>query len=417
MTEAKGAEVFGWREAGVFALIFLALISDGFDLQAMGFAAPALVRDWGTSRAALGPALSAGLVGILVGAPAFGWFGDRYGRKRAIVIGSVIYGVFSLATAATGSIGELIFVRFLTGLGLGGVVPNAIALTAELASARRRALQTAMVTVGISLGGVIAGLVAASLMPTHGWRVLFIVGGVAPLGIAVLVQLLLPESPQLRAQLAKTAEAEQAPTRGGGLFAGQFRLITPMIWLLFGGNLMTLFLLTSWLPVVMESGGMSPQSAALMSTLMQFGGVIGGIIASLLLPRVKLPLVAILTGGAWLISATLAVTPMPDIGLAAMLGLAGMCVLGCQNAINAMAGLLYPARIRARGVGMALAIGRIGSISGPLIGAAAIGLGASGRQDLFLLPLIPLGVGFIASIVIIRHCRLGDGEEPAGFRA
>jgi len=398
---------FGWRDAGIFALLFLSLMSDGFDLQAIGFAAPGLVRDWATSRAALGPALSAGLVGMLIGAPALGWFGDRYGRKRAVVLGSVLYAAFTLATAAAGSIGQLLLLRFLTGLGLGGVLPNVIALTAELTPVRVRPLLTSLVTVGMSLGGVTAGIIAASLVPDHGWRILFVVGGIVPLFVALLVQLALAESPLFAAVAdRRAAEERRLQSSTARLFAGPFRIVTPLLWLLFAGVLMTIFLMTSWLPLVLESAGMSSRGAALMNTMLQFGGVVGGLGASLLLARVGLPLVAILLGGSWLLLALLALVPLPDVALAGALGLAGICIIGTQTAINAVAGLLYPSEVRARGVGYALGVGRLGSISGPLIGAAMIGLGARGARDLFLVPLVPLGIGLAAALVLVRRCSL-----------
>ncbi|MDB5689422.1 MAG: putative aromatic acid transporter [Sphingomonas bacterium] len=399
---------FGWRHGVAFGLLFLSLVSDGFDLQAVGFAAPGMVRDWGVTRAALGPALSAGLVGVLVGAPLLGWVGDRFGRKRAILLGSVFYGTFCLLCAGAGSIDQLIALRFLTGIGLGGVLPNVIALTAETAPSRVRPFLTALVTVGISLGGVTVGLVAAVIVPLEGWRALFVIGGVVPLVVAALVAIGLPESPAFLAR--KRGEAlppspAEPREASGSIFAGQFKTITPIIWLLFAGLLMSIYLLTSWLPLVLENGGMSASGAAIMNTMLQFGGVIGGIGASLLIGRIGLPLIAMLVGGALVVVTFLAMVPVPDVALAAVLGLCGICVIGGQTAINASAGLIYPPAMRAKGVGFALGIGRLGSIIGPLVGGLVIGLG-TGAQSLFLGPLLPLGIAFVASILLIRRCSI-----------
>jgi AAHS family 4-hydroxybenzoate transporter-like MFS transporter len=426
---------FGGAFPLMFALLFLSLLSDGFDLQTVGFAAPSLVREWGVSRPELAPALSAGLVGVLIGAPLFGWFGDRYGRKRAIVVGSLIYGAFSLACVWAGSVVELALLRFLTGIGLGGVLPNVIAMAAELSPRRIRAIMTPLVTVGISLGAVTVGIVAASLVPAQGWRMLFVIGGVVPLLLALVVQLWLPESPsylalrperradlmrflkRIRPDLAigpqttiRTLAHDQREAAEGNLFEGEFRMITPLIWILFAGLLLTIYLLTSWLPLVLEDGGMSPQGAAIMNTLLQFGGAVGGLIASFLLGRLGTKLIPLLLGLAFLLVAILALVDLDDTAMAAILGLCGICIIGGQTAANASAGLIYPTRMRAKGIGSALGVGRLGSIAGPLIGGFMIGAGAAGTQDLFLLPLIPLGLGMIAGIFLARRRDIRGAE-------
>jgi len=388
-----------------FALLFLSLISDGFDLQTMGFLAPGIARDWGVTRLALAPALSAGLVGVALGAPLLGWLGDRFGRKRAILIGSVGYGCLSLLCALAQDITQLTLLRFVTGIGLGGVLPNVIALTADVAKARLRRLLTALVSVGISLGGVLVGLVAAAILPHHGWRTLLVIGGLVPLAISGALALGLREPPVLPPQ--RDAPAHQPATPSAGLFSGDFRLLTPVIWLLFIGLLMSIYLLTSWLPLVLENEGLSPGSAAIMNTMLHLGGVVGGVIAAMLISRIGLPLITILIGGAWLLALLLAVAPVGDVALAAMLGLCGICLIGGQTAINAASGLIYPPAIRARGVGLALGVGRIGSMSGPIAGAAAMSLGPRG---LFIGPLIPLGLSFIAATILARR---GSIDTPA----
>jgi MFS transporter, AAHS family, 4-hydroxybenzoate transporter len=412
----------------IFGLLFLSLLSDGFDLQSVGFAAPGLVREWGITRPELAPALSAGLVGVLIGAPLLGWFGDRHGRKMAIVIGSIIYGGFSLACAWSDNVTQLAVLRLLTGIGLGGVLPNVIAMAAELSPRRIRAMMTPLVTVGISLGAVTVGLLAASLVPTFGWRILFLIGGVVPLVLALVVQIWLPESPsflalkpsrrdelvrlmrRMQPQVNITADtiirSQTHPQRdetAGSLFSGEYRLITPLIWVLFAGLLLTIYLLTSWLPLVLEDGGMSAQGAAIMNTMLQFGGAVGGLVASFLLGRLGIKLIPILLGSAFILVGILATVEVSDLVLAGMLGLCGICIIGGQTAANATAGLIYPTPMRAKGVGSALGVGRLGSIAGPLIGGLMIGLGASGAQDLFLLPLLPLALGILAGILLSRR--------------
>jgi AAHS family 4-hydroxybenzoate transporter-like MFS transporter len=173
--------------------------------------------------------------------------------------------------------------------------------------------------------------------------------------------------------------------------------------MLFAGLLLTIYLLTSWLPLVLEDGGMSQQGAALMNTMLQFGGAAGGLMASFLLGRFGIMLIPILLGLAFLLVGVLASFQVSDIVMAGMLGLCGICIIGGQTAANASAGLVYPTAMRAKGVGSALGVGRVGSIAGPLIGGFMIGAGASGVQDLFLLPLVPLGFGIVAGILLARR--------------
>lgn len=400
-TTSTETEAFSPRHAVAFALLFLSLMSDGFDLQSLAFAAPGMVRDWGVAKPLLAPAFSAGLLGVLVGAPTLGWVGDRLGRKQAIVIGSVIFGVLSLLTAGASGVAELVALRFLTGIGLGGVLPNVIALAAETAPRRLRPMLTALVTVGISLGGVTVGLTAAAIVPRAGWSALFVVGGAIPLVVALLIALLLPRSVQ--AAPASTPDPATA-IPSTALLGARWRGITALIWLLFAGLLMALYLLSSWLPLVLESDGMSPRGAALMNTMLQFGGVVGGVGASLLIGRYKLRLVPLLLGGALTMLVLLAVVSLHDVVLGAALGLCGIFVIGGQTAINASAGLIYPIEMRARGVGAALGVGRLGSILGPLVGGAIMSLG-HGARTLFLGPVGPLGLAFVAALVLVRHAR------------
>jgi len=378
----------------------------------MGFLAPGIAKDWGVTRVQLAPALSAGLVGVALGAPLLGWLGDRFGRKRAILIGSVGYGFLSLSCAFAQDITQLTLLRFVTGIGLGGVLPNVIALTTDVAKARLRRFLTALVSVGISLGGVLVGLVAAAFLPHYGWRSLLIVGGLVPLAISAALALGLREPPVLASH--DDVPADDRGASPAGIFSGDFLLLTPVIWLLFIGLLMSIYLLTSWLPLVLENEGLSPESAAIMNTMLHLGGVVGGVAASLLISRIGLPLITILIGGAWLLALLLAVAPVSDVGLAAMLGLCGICLIGGQTAINAASGLIYPPALRARGVGFALGVGRVGSISGPIAGAVAMTLGSRG---LFIGPLIPLGLSFVAAAILARRGSIdGPDTEPAlGF--
>src|ERR1700722_9045552 len=175
-------------------LLFCVLISDGFDLQAIGYAAPGLVKLWHIDRSALGPVFTASLGVLLFGAPLFGWVGDRYGRRFAILAGVFIYGVFTLASAASETQTQLLALRFITGLGLGGVPANAVALIAEYAPRRVRATLIVIAQLGLTLGSMMPAVVSGLFEARYGWRAQFVAGGVAPLAIGLVLLLFLPES-------------------------------------------------------------------------------------------------------------------------------------------------------------------------------------------------------------------------------
>src|SRR3979411_1281175 len=195
------------------AVLFL----DGFDTQAIGYVAPALAREWGLSKGALGPVFSAGLFGLMIGALVFGPLADRIGRKKIIILSTVAFGLGALVTAFVQDVNSLLAIRFLTGLGLGGAMPNAIAMTSEFNPRRRRATMVMIMFCGFSVGAALGGLLAAALIPQFGWRSVFVVGGVAPLLLAPLLALWLPESVRF---LALTGRANE-----GG--AQLLRMITP----------------------------------------------------------------------------------------------------------------------------------------------------------------------------------------------
>src|SRR5229473_3219079 len=191
------------------AVLFL----DGFDTQAIGYVAPALAKEWGLTKGALGPVFSAGLFGLMIGALVFGPLADRIGRKKIIVFSTLAFGIGTLVTAFVQDVDMLLAIRFLTGLGLGGAMPNAIAMTSEFNPRRRRATMVMIMFCGFSVGAALGGLLAAALIPQYGWRSVFIVGGVAPLLLVPFLALRLPESARFLA-LTGRANARVAQLLG-----------------------------------------------------------------------------------------------------------------------------------------------------------------------------------------------------------
>jgi len=424
----------GWFNIWLLVWSFLTMFTDGYDIQALSYAAPELVRHWGIDRSSLGPVFSASNVGILLGAPLMGWLGDRYGRKVAIVTGCIIYGLSSLAMMAAHDLTQMFVLRAITGIGLGGLMPNTIALNSELAPKRWRATLVVLMFTGITLGSGMPGPAAAWLVPQHGWPVLFLIGGIVPLLVAVGVAFALPESvkflakfPARRAELLKLARrmrpdlsiAEDArfamvtlATAGGirrsdadprALFAGGLGFITPLLWVCFCTVLMSNYFLNNWMPLLFEDSGLSVSQAALNTTLYHVGGTVGGLLIAVMLDRFGFVAIAALCG---ISIPFIAAIGQPGIspGMLEVASLvAGFGVLGAQFGNNASAGLIYPTSVRSTGVGWAFGIGRFGSIMGPIAGGILIAHHLP-IDALFRAGAAPMLACVIASLVLTRLC-------------
>lgn len=411
-------------------LSFLAMMADGYDILALAYAAPDLVREWGVQRSAMGPVFSAGLFGILFGAPLFGFLGDRFGRRPAIIGGCAIYGLCTLGAAFAPSLAVLTGLRFLTGIGIGGLMPNIIALNVEFAPKRWRATLVIVMFTGITLGGALPGWIAADLVPAHGWQILFLIGGFGPLAIAGLLFAFLPESLRFlvlhggaRARIERvvrmiapkanvtpdtrfTVATDQTPQTSAPirrLFAGSLRYITPLLWLLFATNLMATYFLNSWMPILFQGAGLSAQNSALALSLFQIGGTVGGLTVALVLDRFGMIPIVVLFCLAVPAVASIGVHGLGEQGLLIAVSVAGFCILGLQFGLNAVSGLIYPTAVRANGSGWAFAIGRFGSVVGPIMGGALIAMQLPmGR--LFYAPAIALALGAVAALVMMRLC-------------
>jgi AAHS family 4-hydroxybenzoate transporter-like MFS transporter len=375
------------------AVLFL----DGFDTQAIGFVAPALAREWGVTKVALGPVFSAGLFGLMIGALLFGPLADRVGRKKIIIVSTLAFGLGALVTAFVQDVSTLIIIRFLTGLGLGGAMPNAIALTSEFNPRRRRATMVMIMFCGFSVGAALGGLLAAALIPQFGWRSVFVVGGVAPLLLAPILAVKLPESVRFLA-LTRGSDARVAQllllVNPGAVFAPATRFVvdepklsgipvkhlftagrtvpTLLLWVVFFMSLLDLYFLSNWLPTVLNDLGASLSQAAVIGSMLQIGGVVGTVALGSVIDRFSFRALALVY-----FAAVFAVGAIGQLGHSAVfvtvaIFAAGFCIVGGQIAANALAAGYYPTSVRATGVGWALGIGRVGAIVGPLIGGALL---------------------------------------------
>jgi MFS transporter, AAHS family, 4-hydroxybenzoate transporter len=403
----------------------LIALFDGYDIAAIALAAPELVKAWGVSRAQLGPVLSASLVGILFGSILFGWIGDRYGRKRALIGSLLLFGALTWIAAYATNLQQMALLRLIAGLGIGGVIPNMIAINVESAPKRSRATLGLIAAGLVPLGGALPGIVAATLVPQHGWPILFHIGGVAPIVIGIAAIFFMPESikhmtlhEDQRAKLIGVLhslapgykvpegarfviedEKQFASQNPANLFRDGLGLITPLLWLLFVLNLMGYFFLLSWTPTLLTAANLPPATAALTSASLQVGGTVGALVLIRWLDRYRFLAISILFLAAVPVVGALGylgVTSTKPVLLAASF-LAGFCVLGVQSGINVAGAMVYPTSLRANGSGWQLGVGRIGSIVGPLLGALFVSMPVT---DLYMWSALPflLGAGICFAV-------------------
>ncbi len=401
---------------------------DGYDISAISFAAPAIAKSWHVAdRGAFGPVFSASLVGILVGSGIFGWVGDRHGRKKALIGSMVVFGIFTWIAAYSTTLTQMFWLRLLAGIGIGGVIPNVVAMNIEFAPRRLRSTLGIMATGLVPISAGIPGVVAATLVPTHGWQIIFLIGGITPLVIAAIAWFVLPESikymaiheghrqdmerliasirPDIKvapnARFVIEDEKQYPGFNPKYLFRDGLHFITPLLWLLFALNLMGYFFLLSWTPLLLTASKLPLQVAAAAGTALQIGGTVGayaicrsidkyGFRPITLLFVLAVPIVGSIgyVGGGGSVPALVAVS-----------FLAGFCVLGIQSAINVAGAMVYPTSLRANGSGWQLGLGRIGSIVGPLVGGVFVMLPI---QQLYMWSALPFLVGAVICHTISR---------------
>lgn len=423
--DSQPVSAYQWM---VTAMCGLIVFVDGFDAQAMGFVAPALTADLQVSRAVLGSVISSGLVGMMFGALVFGPLADRIGRKPVLLASTAIFGIGSLLTATATTIDSLSAWRLITGLGMGGAMPNAIALTSEFMPSRYRATAVTAMMCGFSLGAAVGGFLSAALIPRFGWQSVFIGGGAIPLAIGVIAIFALPESirfllskPGGRARaegyLRRIAPAaapaaviadQEEGTSGfvvAGLFTDRRALVTLLIWVVYFTNLLDLYFLNSWLPTIMNDSGIRVETAIRVTALFQVGGCIGAILLGWMLdrrPSFMIAAACFLWAAFWILVTAEAGTSV-GLLIAAMLA-SGVGIIGGQNASHALSSGFYPTSIRATGVGWALGIGRIGSIVGPLIGGYLLTQAGGARQVLWAacIPALVAAAAAMAAALVIK---------------
>lgn len=377
----------------VFAMCFVIVLLDGFDTAAIGFIAPSLVTEWGISKPDLAPVLSAALFGLACGALVSGPLSDRIGR-RVLLLGSVtLFGVACFASAFSGDIGHLTVLRFVTGIGLGAAMPNAVTLMSEFCPDRRRATLINLMFCGFPLGAAFGGFLAAWLIPHFGWRSVLLLGGTMPLLLAVLLLVAMPESvrymvakqhavERIRATLGRISGAAQeassfvmtelAPAVAGkqGLrvvLSRQYIIGSVMLWLAYFMGLVIFYASINWMPVLLKEAGLQPQRATLISALFPLGGV-GAVLCGVLMDRFNANRVIAVCYALTAISVYCIGQAVGNVGLLVLVVfVAGVLMNTAQSSLPALAAAFYPTQGRGTGVAWMLGIGRFGGIAGSFL--------------------------------------------------
>ncbi|WP_374598034.1 MFS transporter [Sphingosinicella sp.] len=427
------AEHWTTRQKMVLALCALAIILDGFDTQVIGFAAPALLADWPISKADLAPILGIGLAGMMLGAALGGYIADRLGR-RVTMIGSVMtFGLASGAMALAGNLLELGFLRLIAGLGLGAAFPVATALVAEFTPANRRSLAISISILCVPAGGILGGLFAAPLLPVIGWRGMFVIAGVLPLCVAILLAFFLPESPSfLRSRNVARSEPEpeseeqarqpRPHTKAGSSFfrtvsEKNLRADTILLWGAFTVGLLSNYLYFNWLPVLLTETGFDISASSIGLLVFNIGGVAGGLGAGLLTMRLgtRIPL-SLVAGGGGLSALAIALFPLSPhdaFWLLPALALQGFCLGGTQILLYALAAHVFPVEIRATGIGIASSVGRLGAVISTTLGALVLAWGSTG---FFLTIGAAMAAGTVCILAIKRHDPAGRSRPADSMR-
>ena len=382
----------GPYHVAIFTLCGACLIMDGFDVQAIGYVAPAIIQDWKIPAADMGPVFSAGLLGLFLGSLLFSMLGDRIGRRPVVLGATVVFSVLTLLTARVTSLPELIVMRVLAGLGLGAILPNITALIGEYSPSRHRVTTMMIVTNGFTIGAMIGGFLSAWLIPAYGWRSVFVVGGVVPLLLLPAMFAWLPES------LGRDERRERFPL--ARLFADGRAMGTVLLWTVNFMNVLNAYFVSSWLPTVVRGAGYATETAVLVGASVQTGGVLGTLALGWVLRRVGF--VPVLTCCFVLAGVNLALIGQPGLSLSLLFVvafLAGLGIFAGQPGLNALAATFYPTEMRSTGIGAGLGIGRFGAFIGPLL-AGELMRNSWTTQDLFHAAAVPAAISAMAIVAL-----------------
>ncbi|UVW30226.1 MFS transporter [Massilia sp. H6] len=416
----------------IFGLCFVIVLLDGFDTAAIGFIAPSLIAQWGVSRQDLAPVLSAALFGLASGALFAGPLSDRFGRKLVLAVSVLLFGLACTWSAFATDLTELATLRFVTGIGLGAAMPNAVTLMSEYCPERKRSMLTNAMFCGFPLGAACGGFLAAWMIPQWGWRSVLLLGGVAPVLVSIVVVLLLPESvrfllarggrqDKVRATLRRIAPSaaqasafvmtEKAPSThaSGGLgviVAPPYLVGTLMLWLSYFMGLVIFYSLINWMPLLFKDAGLSPRDATLVAALFPLGGV-GAVFSGWLMDRYNAN--AVTAAGFALTAASIFAIGHSAGGLGLLMGVvfvAGVAMNTAQCSLPSLAASFYPTRGRATGVSWMMGVGRLGGIAGSFL-VAELARRQFGFDGIFAVVAL---AGVAATIALLVKMALEPGR-------
>ena len=425
----------GGLQIRVAILCTLVQICDGYDLNAVAWAVPSLIKAWHLPPPVFATAFLWSSIGILVGALSAGPIGDRFGRRPLLLCSLTIFGVASLLTATADSIPMLSLWRFFTGLGIGGGFSGAASLSGDYAPHRLRATMIMATFTGAPAGGFIGGQIVAVLLVHYQWPVIFVLGGAFPLILVVALAFWLPESPRFLARkenlsarhAALLQRLDIAPARDHAvdvahgnpvrmLFSEGYALQTILLWIVYFCSLLNLFLFAYWMPTVLNLIGMTPPQAVFASSLRDFGAMFAVLYLGVAIDRMgpERTLALHYAVGAVFI-AVIALVALPYALLLLMSFLAGMTIIGSQTGANGTCGKLYPARMRTSGLGWALGIGRLGGIAAPVLGGYLLAQGLAPTQIFLSACLFALIAAAATALLAFRgsRVRVAGMEEAA----
>jgi AAHS family 4-hydroxybenzoate transporter-like MFS transporter len=427
-----------WRayQKALTILAAAAVIFDGFDIQILGFAIPSIMREWHVARGDFARVLAIGLAGMAIGSPLAGHFGDRLGRRTALIGCVILFGGATIATAFAQGIAGLVVFRFLTGMGAGGALPNAGALSSEFAPLRWRPVAVTFTLVCVPLGGMLGGVIAARVLPTLGWRAMYLIGGAAPMALALILLVALPESPRFMARRPRQwprlvkllrrmghaavpfeAHFEDKKESAGGrrvslksLFAAECRLDTFGLWIAFFACMNGIYLVFGWLPAMLTAQRLDIATASSGLASYNFGGVLGVVMWAALISMTGSRKALIWGALLGTVSAlALFLVPIQPSGghtlLIVGLGLNGLLANAVQTTMYALAAHVYPTEVRASGIASAAAVGRIGAMMSSFTGAALIQAGAGAYIGVLAISMAITAAG----LAIVRNHIHGFG--------
>lgn len=421
----------------VVFLGFCVIALDGFDIAIMGFIAPTLKHEWGVTNYELGFVISAALIGLALGALLSGPLADWLGRKKIIVNSVFFFGFWTIVTAFSQNIEQMIFFRFMTGLGLGAAMPNIGTLVSEYAPERQRSFLITVIFCGFTFGAAAGGFSASWLIPRFGWHSLMALGGILPLLFAPLLIWLLPESvrflvvkrapaARIRAilqrlypgQIADNAEftlpAQPANTNAMRLVLSRhYRLGSLMLWLVYFMGLFLVYILGSWLPTLVKEVGLTVSQAAVMTAIYQAGGTVGSLFAGWLMDRINphraLGLIYAI-GGLFTMAMGYAAASFALLCLLAFVS--GACLNGANTGMNALSARYYPTQARATGSSWMHGVGRMGAILSAFAGAEMMALNLS-FENVFLILGIPEALTVVGLVVKGLFASDAESTSPA----